>query len=43
MVITFRFLNDDRHNFRRLDTIDQVKLIARRLTWRKLQYKDLIG
>ena len=32
-----------RHNVRPLDTVDQMKLIARSMTGRRLKYRDLIA
>ena len=31
------------HNFRSLDTINQMRLIARQLIGKRLKYKDLVG
>ena len=32
-----------RHNMRELDTLDQMALIARKMTGSQLRYKDLVG
>ena len=32
-----------RHNMRELDTLDQMALIARKMTGAQLRYKDLVG